>query len=59
MAQRTETAFGTARILGFVLNAVKEAPGKKSYNYNYNYYYHADPEASVRKVPKRVSERLG
>ena len=45
VAQRTKTAFGTARILGFVLNAVKEAPGKRSYNYNYNYYYHANPEA--------------
>jgi len=46
VAQRTKTAFWTARILGFVLNAVKEAPGKKSYNYNYNYYYSGEPETN-------------
>jgi capsular exopolysaccharide synthesis family protein len=53
VAQRTKAAFGTSRILGFVLNAVKEAQGKGSNNYNYNYYYHADPEASVLDGQKK------
>ncbi|HEV2485791.1 MAG TPA: CpsD/CapB family tyrosine-protein kinase [Terracidiphilus sp.] len=41
VAQRAKAAFGTSRILGFVLNAVKDAPRKGSYNY----YYSGEPEA--------------
>jgi capsular exopolysaccharide synthesis family protein len=36
VAQRAQAAFGNSRILGFVLNAVKDAPRGGSYNY---YYY--------------------
>jgi capsular exopolysaccharide synthesis family protein len=39
VAQRAKEAFGSARILGFVLNDIKRAPATGSYNYNYNYYY--------------------
>ncbi len=35
VAQRTQAAFSNSRILGFVLNAVKEAPRNKSYSYYY------------------------
>lgn len=53
VAQRTKAAFSTARILGFVLNAVKEVSRKGSSNYNYNYYYHVDPEASGQDRKKK------
>jgi capsular exopolysaccharide synthesis family protein len=49
VAQRAKAAFSTARILGFVLNNVKDAPGKGSYTYNY--YYHAEPEDSGQDRP--------
>lgn len=49
VAQRTKAAFNSARILGFVLNGVKDAPGKGSYNYNY--YYHVEPGASGQDRP--------
>jgi capsular exopolysaccharide synthesis family protein len=42
VAQRTKAAFSARRVLGFVLNAVKDTPHNRSYNYNY--YYHAKPE---------------
>jgi capsular exopolysaccharide synthesis family protein len=45
VAQRAKAAFGTSRILGFVLNAVKDAPRDGSYNYNYNYYQSGEPQA--------------
>jgi protein-tyrosine kinase len=38
VAQRTQSAFGSSRVLGFVLNDVKDAPKTGSYSYNYNYY---------------------
>jgi Mrp family chromosome partitioning ATPase len=38
-AQRAQAAFSNSRVLGFVLNAVKEAPRKGSYSYSYSYYY--------------------
>ena len=46
-AQRAQAAFGNSRILGFVLNDVKDTPksGTYSYNYNYNYYYGSEPES--------------
>jgi capsular exopolysaccharide synthesis family protein len=47
VAQRTQAAFSNSRILGFVLNAVKEAPRKNSYDYGY-YYYHSESEGTDR-----------
>lgn len=54
VAQRTQAAFSNSRILGFVLNAVKEAPRKNSYDYGY-YYYHSESEATdhARKLKDR------
>ena len=51
VAQKTQTAFGTTRILGFVLNDVKSAPKTGSYSYNYNYYYRneKDPNKEVMR----------
>jgi capsular exopolysaccharide synthesis family protein len=37
VAQRTQAAFSNSRILGFVLNAVKDVPRNGSYNYDYYY----------------------
>jgi Mrp family chromosome partitioning ATPase len=58
VAQRTKAAFHSARILGFVLNGVKDAPAQR-FVYNYNYYYHVEPGASGQDRPKRVNERRG
>jgi Mrp family chromosome partitioning ATPase len=41
VAQRAQAAFNNARILGFVLNAVKRAPHNESYYY-YRGYTAAD-----------------
>ncbi len=41
VAQRAQSSFHNSRILGFVLNDVKDAPRRKSY-YNYNNYYYRD-----------------
>jgi protein-tyrosine kinase len=41
VAQRTQAAFRNSRILGFVLNAVKDAPSRGSYS-----YYYGEPEAN-------------
>jgi capsular exopolysaccharide synthesis family protein len=43
VAQRAQAAFRNSRILGFVLNAVKDAPRRGSYS-----YYYGGPEASNR-----------
>lgn len=40
VAQRTQAAFRNSRVLGFVLNAVKDAPRRGSYS-----YYYGGPEA--------------
>jgi capsular exopolysaccharide synthesis family protein len=48
VAQRAKAAFQNSRILGFVLNAMKEGAHAGSYNYNYN-YYSGDPEAKRQK----------
>jgi Mrp family chromosome partitioning ATPase len=50
VAQRTQAAFSNSRILGFVLNAVKDAPRRGSY-----YYYYGAPEASA--PPKRRKDK--
>jgi capsular exopolysaccharide synthesis family protein len=47
VAQRTQAAFSNSRILGFVLNAVKDAPRKNSYDYGY-YYYNSESEGTDR-----------
>jgi capsular exopolysaccharide synthesis family protein len=38
VAQRAQAAFSNSRILGFVLNAVKNAPRNSSYYYGYHHY---------------------
>jgi capsular exopolysaccharide synthesis family protein len=43
VAQRTQATFSNSRILGFVLNDVKDPPRKGSYYYN----YYGGPEASA------------
>ncbi len=48
VAQRTQAAFGSSRILGFVLNDMKNAPKSGSYSYNYNYYYRGDSEGGAQ-----------
>jgi Mrp family chromosome partitioning ATPase len=53
VAQRTKAAFGASRVLGFVLNDVKDAPRKGSYNYNY--YYSGEPEAGDHGKPRKES----
>lgn len=55
VAQRAKAAFGTSRILGFVLNAVKDAPRKGSYNYNY--YYSGEPEGGDQGKRRKESGR--
>jgi capsular exopolysaccharide synthesis family protein len=45
VAQRAQVAFESTRILGFVLNDVKDAPKTGTYAYNYNYYYTSEREA--------------
>jgi hypothetical protein len=35
VAQRAQAAFSNSRILGFVLNAVKDVPRNSSYSYYY------------------------
>ena len=51
VAQRAQQAFSNARILGFVLNAVKDAP-KGGYYYNY-YGYHDSSDPKRRKDKRR------
>jgi capsular exopolysaccharide synthesis family protein len=57
VAQRAKAAFGSARILGFVLNDVKDAPHRGSYkynyNYNYNYYHDAEQELGNQGKPRK------
>jgi len=48
VAQHAQAAFGNSRILGFVLNNVKDAPKTGSYSYNYNNYYRSDSEGSAQ-----------
>jgi capsular exopolysaccharide synthesis family protein len=51
IAQRAAQAFSNARLLGFVLNAVKDAP-KGGYYYNY-YGYHDSNDPKRRKDKRR------
>jgi protein-tyrosine kinase len=56
VAQRTQASFGNSRVLGFVLNDVKDVPKTGSYSYNYNYYYRNEPEADA---PNKQGEDNG
>jgi len=57
VAQRTQSSFGSSRILGFVLNDVKDAPKTGSYNYNYNYYYRKDSEGVAQSAQSKDNGR--
>jgi capsular exopolysaccharide synthesis family protein len=56
VAQRTKAAFNNSRILGFVLNAVKQAPHAGTYNYN---YYYGESEAGGRTNRQKDNGRQG
>jgi len=51
VAQRAQAAFANSRILGFVLNAVKDAPRRTSYYYDY------DKQEAGSGSPKRKDKR--
>lgn len=53
VAQRTQAAFSNSRILGFVLNAVKDVPRKGSYGYDYYYYSGSEDAGRDRQVKDR------
>jgi capsular exopolysaccharide synthesis family protein len=57
VAQRAKTAFSKSRVLGFVLNDVKDAPHTGSYSYNYNYYNSGEPEAGGSSKRRRDNGR--
>jgi capsular exopolysaccharide synthesis family protein len=52
VAQRAQAAFNNSRILGFVLNAVKNAPRNRSYYYHY-YGKQKSGEAQERRDNRR------
>ena len=54
VAQRAQAAFSNSRILGFVLNAVKNAPNSGS-----SYYYGAREEDGVGNSRGKYMRRKG
>ena len=54
VAQRTQAALSSSRILGFVLNAVKDAPRNGSYGYDY--YYGGSESAGQSREAKDKRE---
>jgi protein-tyrosine kinase len=54
VAQRAQAAFSSSRILGFVLNAIKDAPRNNSYYYYYS--NSASASGQRRQEDKRRSE---
>jgi capsular exopolysaccharide synthesis family protein len=54
VAQRAQASFSNSRILGFVLNAVKDAPRRGSY-----YYYYGGEEASGSAKPRKDEQSQG
>ncbi len=52
VAQRTQAALNSSRILGFVLNAVKDAPRNGSYSYDY-YYAGSEDAGRAREAKDR------
>ena len=55
VAQRTQATFSSSRIIGFVLNDVKDAPRRGSYYY----YYYGGPEASGGATRRTDKQRQG
>jgi capsular exopolysaccharide synthesis family protein len=53
VAQRAQAAFSNSRILGFVLNAVKNAPRNRSYYYHYYGKQKAGSEQQGRRDNRR------
>jgi protein-tyrosine kinase len=53
VAQRAQAAFSNSRILGFVLNAVKNAPRNRSYYYHYYGKQKTGSEAQERRDNRR------
>jgi Mrp family chromosome partitioning ATPase len=53
VAQRAQASFSNSRILGFVMNDVKEIP-RRGYNY---YDYYRGPEANIQA--KLVKDKQG
>jgi Mrp family chromosome partitioning ATPase len=53
VAQRAQAAFSNSRILGFVLNAVKNAPRNRSYYY----HYYGKQKAGSEKQERRDNRR--
>ena len=54
VAQRTQAAFAKSRILGFVLNAAKDAGKSGSYN-----YYYGSSDAAGEPAPGKDKRRKG
>jgi protein-tyrosine kinase len=52
VAQRTQASFHNSRILGFVLNAVKNPPRSGNYSYYYGYGKDSDDGAKGRKAKR-------
>jgi capsular exopolysaccharide synthesis family protein len=48
VAQRASAAFSNSRVLGFVLNAAKDAPRSGSYYYYYHYYGGQEPSDGAK-----------
>lgn len=55
VAQRAQAAFSNSRVLGFVLNAVKDVPP----NASYSYYYYGRQEASSGTPGRKNKGRKG
>lgn len=56
IAQRAKAAFSNSRVLGFVLNAVMQAPRDGKYNYN---YYYGEQKTGDRAKRQKDSGRQG
>jgi len=54
VAQRTQATFSNSRILGFVLNDIKDAPRR-----GYYYYYYGAPEAGAPPKGRKDSGHKG
>jgi capsular exopolysaccharide synthesis family protein len=54
VAQRTQATFSNSRLLGFVLNDIKDAPRR-----GYYYYYYGGPEASDNSKRRKDSGQRG
>lgn len=59
VAQRAQSAFTNTRILGFVLNAAKDAPRSGSYYYYYHYYGGKDSSEGSGSKERREKRAQG